>query len=51
VVGADPTTDASHLRQVRWVVRGGVMLPAAELSARAAAAPPPPPPPPAPASP
>jgi imidazolonepropionase-like amidohydrolase len=39
VVGADPTTDAAHLRQVRWVVRGGVMLPAAELSARAAAAP------------
>jgi imidazolonepropionase-like amidohydrolase len=36
VVAADPTTDVAHLRQLRWVLRGGVMLPAKELAARAA---------------
>jgi imidazolonepropionase-like amidohydrolase len=35
IVKADPTADAANLRQVRWVVRGGVMREIAELSALA----------------
>ncbi|HVT60084.1 MAG TPA: amidohydrolase family protein [Thermoanaerobaculia bacterium] len=45
VVGADPTAAIANLRQIRYVVRGGVVRPLAEL--KALAAPPPPPPPPA----
>jgi imidazolonepropionase-like amidohydrolase len=36
VVAADPTADVKNLRQVRWVVRGGVMRPVGELSAMVA---------------
>jgi imidazolonepropionase-like amidohydrolase len=35
IVGADPTADVANLRKVRYVVRGGVMRPIAELSALA----------------
>ncbi len=35
VVAADPTTDVAHLRQVRFVVRGGVVRSIAELHAMA----------------
>jgi imidazolonepropionase-like amidohydrolase len=38
VVGADPTKDVAGLRQVRWVVRGGVMRSIQELHALAATA-------------
>jgi imidazolonepropionase-like amidohydrolase len=38
VVGADPTLDVANLRKVRYVVRGGVVRSAAELSALATAA-------------
>jgi imidazolonepropionase-like amidohydrolase len=37
VVAADPAADAAHLRQVRYVVRGGVLRPIAELRALATA--------------
>lgn len=37
IVAADPTADISGLRQVRWVVRGGVMRTIEELSALAGA--------------
>jgi imidazolonepropionase-like amidohydrolase len=36
VVGADPTADVAHLRQVRYVVRGGVVRSIADLKALAA---------------
>lgn len=35
IVGADPTADVANLRKIRFVVRGGVMRPIAELSALA----------------
>jgi len=35
IVGADPTADVANLRKVKYVVRGGVMRPLAELSALA----------------
>ncbi len=35
VVAADPAADIANLRQVRFVVRGGVLRPLAELSALA----------------
>ena len=38
VVGADPTAAIRNLRQVRYVVRGGVVRPIAELSALATTA-------------
>jgi imidazolonepropionase-like amidohydrolase len=31
VVEADPTRDVANLRQLRWVVRGGVVRPPAEF--------------------
>jgi imidazolonepropionase-like amidohydrolase len=31
VVDADPTRDVAHLRQLRWVVRGGVVRSPAEF--------------------
>jgi imidazolonepropionase-like amidohydrolase len=37
IVGADPTADVANLRKIRYVVRGGVMRPIAELSALAVA--------------
>jgi imidazolonepropionase-like amidohydrolase len=37
IVGADPTQDVKNLRQVRYVVRGGVVRPLAELHALATA--------------
>ena len=37
IVGADPTADVANLRQVKWVVRGGVARSIAELSAAASA--------------
>ena len=36
IVAGDPTADAANLRKVRWVLRGGVMRPIAELKALAA---------------
>lgn len=39
IVGADPTAAIRNLRQVRYVVRGGVVRPIAELSALATTAP------------
>jgi imidazolonepropionase-like amidohydrolase len=38
IVAADPSRDVANLRQVRWVVRGGVVRPLAELRALATAA-------------
>ena len=38
IVGADPTQDVANLRQVRWVVRGGVVRSIAELRALATTA-------------
>jgi imidazolonepropionase-like amidohydrolase len=38
IVAADPTQSAANLRQVRYVVRGGVLRPIAELRAPAAPA-------------
>ena len=35
ILGADPTTDIAHLRDLRYVVRGGEVRPQAELRARA----------------
>ena len=35
IVAGDPAADVANLRKVRWVVRGGVMRPVAELSALA----------------
>ena len=35
IVGADPAADVANLRKIRFVVRGGVMRPIAELSALA----------------
>lgn len=35
IVAGDPAADVANLRKVRWVVRGGVMRPIAELSALA----------------
>jgi imidazolonepropionase-like amidohydrolase len=35
IVGADPATNIANLRQVRWVVRGGVLRSLAELQALA----------------
>jgi imidazolonepropionase-like amidohydrolase len=40
VVGADPTVDVKNYRQVRYVVRGGVLRPLADLQAMAAGPPP-----------
>jgi len=34
IVGADPTTDIAHLRQLRFVVRGGELRPLEELRVR-----------------
>ncbi len=39
IVGADPTATVRNLREVRYVVRGGVVRPIAELSALATTAP------------
>ncbi len=39
IVGADPTAATRNLRQVRYVVRGGVVRPIGELSALATTAP------------
>lgn len=44
IVGADPTADVKNLRQVRYVARGGVLRPLADLQALAAGPPPSPPP-------
>jgi len=38
IVAGDPTADVANLRKVRWVVRGGVMRPIAELKALATTA-------------
>ncbi|HYN19340.1 MAG TPA: amidohydrolase family protein, partial [Thermoanaerobaculia bacterium] len=35
ILAADPTVDAANLRQVKYVVRGGVLRPIGELSALA----------------
>jgi imidazolonepropionase-like amidohydrolase len=35
IVAGDPTADVANLRKVRWVLRGGVMRPIAELKALA----------------
>jgi imidazolonepropionase-like amidohydrolase len=39
IVGADPATDIANLRQVRYVVKGGVLRSIAELHALATVAP------------
>jgi imidazolonepropionase-like amidohydrolase len=39
IVGADPSASIRNLRQVRYVVRGGVVRPIEELSALATTAP------------
>ena len=37
VVAGDPTVEVANLRKVKYVVRGGVVRPAGELSALATA--------------